>query len=256
MLEDKDIDVISIATPDHRHALMTTIVTAIGQGRNLYNNIKKSVVFLLACNLGEVIAVFITLLMGWSAPLIATQLLWINLVTDSFPAIALGMDPGNPDMMKGKPRNSAESFFANGSALQIILGGFLIGGLTIGAFWFGYYEHGFSPYDNTVPEAVVEYARSMAFIVLVLCQLFYSMAVRDRLKSIFSIGLFSNKYLTGAIALGMLLQLPVIGIPFMQRAFHLQMPDLEGWIIAFILGLIPLIFSEIFKLFKRHNFLR
>lgn len=230
-----------------------TIVTAIEQGRNIYNNIKKSVVFLLSCNLGEVIAVFITLLLGWSAPLIATQLLWINLVTDSFPAIALGMDPGNPDVMKEKPRDSTESFFANGSALQIIFGGTLIGGLTIAAFWFGYYEHGFSPNDNAVPETVVEYARTMAFLVLVLCQLFYSLAVRDRLKSIFSIGLFSNKYLTGAIALGMLLQLAVIGIPFMQRAFHLQMPDLKGWITAFILGLIPLVFNEIFKLFKRHN---
>jgi P-type Ca2+ transporter type 2C len=230
-----------------------TIVTAIEQGRNIYNNIKKSVVFLLSCNLGEVIAVFITLLLGWSAPLIATQLLWINLVTDSFPAIALGMDPGNPDVMKEKPRNSTESFFANGSALHIILGGILIGGLTIAAFWFGYYEHGFRPSDNAVPETVVEYARTMAFLVLVMCQLFYSLAVRDSIKSIFSIGLFSNKYLTGAIVLGMLLQLAVIGIPFMQRAFHLQMPDLKAWIMAIILGLIPLTFSEIFKLFKRHN---
>lgn len=226
-----------------------TIVTAIEQGRNIYNNIKKTVVFLLTCNLGEVVAIFVTLLVGWEAPLIATQLLWINLLTDSFPAVALGMEPGNPDVMKEKPRDAKESFFAGGAGMHIILGGFLIGMLTILAFWYGYYEHGSSPFDHDVPAITVEYARTMAFMVLVMCQLFYSLAVRNTRKSIFRIGIFSNKYLSGAILLGILLQLVVIGIPAMQRAFHLQMPDLHGWIIAISLGLVPLIFNEIFKIF-------
>jgi Ca2+-transporting ATPase len=198
-----------------------------------------------------VISVFFTLLIGWNAPLIATQLLWINLITDSFPAIALGMDPGNPDVMKEKPRNSKESFFAKGAALHIVLGGILIGMLTIVAFWFGYYEHGYSPYNGAVPESVVEYARTMAFMVLVMCQLFYSLAVRNSSKSIFQIGVFSNKYLTGAILLGVFLQLIVVEIPMMQRAFHLQMLDLHGWIIAISLGLVPLLVNEIFKIFIR-----
>lgn len=228
-----------------------TIVSAIEQGRNIYNNIKKSVLFLLACNLGEVITVFITLLIGWQAPLIATQLLWINLVTDSFPAIALGMDPGNPDVMNEKPRNSKESFFAGGAGLHIILGGILIGALTILAFWYGYYEHGYSPFDKSVPAFTLEYARTMAFLVLVVCQLFYALAARHSSKSIFSIGVFSNKYLTGAILLGLALQLLVVGVPFMQHAFHLQMPDLHGWIIAVSLGLLPLLSNEFFKIFIR-----
>ncbi len=228
-----------------------TIVTAIEQGRNIYNNIKKTVIFLLTCNLGEVIAIFVTLLVGWEAPLIATQLLWINLITDSFPAVALGMEPGNPDVMKEKPRNAKESFFAGGAGLHIIIGGFLIGMLTFLAFWYGYYEHGFSPFDHEVPANTVEYARTMAFMVLVLCQLFFSLAVRNTTKSIFRIGIFSNKYLSGAILLGVLLQLIVIGIPAMQRAFHLQMLDLQGWIIAISLGLVPLLLSEIFKIFIR-----
>ena len=88
----------------------TTIISAIEQGRNIYSNIKKSVIFLLTCNLGEVVAMFFTLLAGWAAPLIATQILWINLLTDSLPAIALGMDPGDPDIMKEKPRDPKESF--------------------------------------------------------------------------------------------------------------------------------------------------
>ena len=228
-----------------------TIVSAIGQGRNIYNNIKKSVVFLLACNLGEVVSVFVTLLIGWQAPLIATQLLWINLITDSFPAIALGMDPGSPDVMREKPRDSKESFFAGGAGLHIILGGFLIGILTIAAFWYGYYEHGYSPFDKSVPDDTLEYSRTMAFMVLVVGQLFYALAARHSSKSIFSIGIFSNKYLTGAIILGVALQLIVIGIPFMQRVFHLQMPDLRGWMIIVFLGLIPLFTNEVLKIFIR-----
>jgi len=235
-----------------------TIVSAIEQGRNIYNNIKKSVIFLLTCNLGEVIALFVTLLIGLEAPLIATQLLWINLITDSLPAIALGMDPGNPDVMKEKPRQAKESFFAGGAGLHVILGGILIGALTILAFWFGYYEHGFSPFDHSAPENTVEYARTMAFMVLVMCQLFYALALRNSTKSIFQIGVFSNKFLVGAIFLGVILQLLVVGIPAMQSAFHLQMPDLDGWIIAISLGLVPLLFNEIFKIFirvrlKRHR---
>jgi Ca2+-transporting ATPase len=233
-----------------------TIVSAIEQGRNIYNNIKKTVVFLLTCNLGEVVAIFVTLLIGWEAPLIATQLLWINLITDSFPAVALGMEPGSPDVMKEKPRNANESFFAGGAGMHIILGGFLIGVLTILAFWYGYFEHGYSPFDHSVPVDTVEYARTMAFMVLVICQLFYSLAVRNTTKSIFSIGVFSNRYLSGAILLGVLLQLVVIGIPVMQRAFHLQMLDLQGWIIAISLGLVPLMLNEIFKIFLRARKIR
>jgi Ca2+-transporting ATPase len=182
-----------------------TIVEAIERGRNIYNNIKKSVIFLLTCNLGEVVAMFVTLLIGWEVPLIATQLLWINLITDSLLAVALGMDPGAPDVMEEKPRNPKESFFAGGGILQAVGGGLLIGALTIFAFWCGYYEHGASPFDHTVKPDVVEHARTMAFMVLVSCQLFYSLTVRNSKKSILQIGIFSNKYLIGAIVLGLLL---------------------------------------------------
>ena len=228
-----------------------TIVSAIEQGRNIYNNIRKTVIFLITCNLGEVLTMFISLLIGWEAPLIATQLLWINLITDSFPAIALGMDPGSPDVMREKPRDAKESFFAGGAGIHVIVGGVLIGALSIIAFGFGYYEHGYSPFDHSAPVETVEYARTMAFLVLVSCQLFYSLAVRSRSRSIFRIGIFSNKYLVGAIVLGILLQLTVIGIPALQRAFHFQMPDLEAWIIAISLGLVPLLVNEIFKIFIR-----
>ncbi|WP_291857153.1 cation-translocating P-type ATPase, partial [Marinilabilia sp.] len=227
----------------------STIVSAIEQGRNIYNNIKKSVIFLISCNLGEVIAIFAALVIGWKAPLLATQLLWINLITDSLPAIALGMDPGTPDVMNDKPRPAKESFFARGAGRHVLLGGFLIGTLTIAAFFWGYYEHGYSPFDKQVPNNTLEYARTMAFMVLVVCQLFYSLALRNERKSIFKIGFFSNKYLVGAIVAGLALQLVVIGIPVIQSAFHLQMPDLKSWGIILALGLIPLGLNEFFKLF-------
>ncbi len=229
----------------------STIVSAIEQGRNIYNNIKKSVIFLISCNLGEVIAIFVALILGWKAPLIATQLLWINLITDSLPAIALGMDPGNPDVMKEKPRPAKESFFANGGGRHILLGGFLIGALTITGYYFGYFEKGYSPFDTQVPQSTIEYARTMAFMVLVVCQLFYSLALRNERKSIFSIGIFSNKYLVGAILAGLALQLFVVGIPVIKSAFHLQMPDLRAWGIIFALGLTPLVLNEVIKVFIR-----
>jgi Ca2+-transporting ATPase len=228
-----------------------TIVEAIEQGRNIYNNIKKSVVFLLTCNLGEVLAMFVTLLIGWEVPLIATQLLWINLITDSLPAVALGMDPGDPDVMKEKPRNPKEGFFAGGGVIHALGGGLLIGGLTIFAFWYGYYEHGASPFDHSVDPAIVEYARTMAFMVLVACQLFYSLAVRNSKKSIFQIGMFSNKYLIGAVVLGLLLQLLIVSIPSVREAFKLQMLDGKGWFVAILLGLVPLIVIELIKRFVR-----
>ncbi|HLO90349.1 MAG TPA: cation-translocating P-type ATPase [Lentimicrobium sp.] len=228
----------------------STIITAIEQGRNIYNNIRKAVLFLLTCNLGEVIAMFVTLLMGWQVPLLATQLLWINLLTDSLPAIALGMDKGDPDVMLEKPRNPKESFFGRGAGLHAILGGVVIGLLTIVAFWYGYYENGYSPFDK-VPEEVLSNARTLAFMVLVASQMFYGLAMRSQTKSIFTLGVFGNKYLIGAIVFGIVAQLLVVGIPFMQKAFGLEMPDMKGWIAAISLGLLPLFLNELYKLIKR-----
>jgi Ca2+-transporting ATPase len=229
----------------------STIISAIEHGRNIYSNIKKSILFLLTCNLGEVIAMFVSILIGLPAPLIATQILWINLLTDSLPAIALGMDPGDPDVMKEKPRAPEESFFVHGAGMRALAGGIFIGLLTMFAFCYGYYEHGYSPFDDFVPESILEYARTMAFMTVISCQLFYSLAFRNRIKSIFRIGVFSNKYLIGAVAFGLMLQLMVIGIPGMRDAFKLQILSVGGWISVALLGLAPLIFNEIGKIFLR-----
>lgn len=229
----------------------TTIVRAIEEGRNIYSNIKKSVIFLLSCNLGEIVSVFASVLFFWPVPLLPTQLLWINLITDTLPAIALGIDPGDKDVMKNKPRDPKESFFAHGAGVRAVVGGVLIGTLTLAAFYFGLREYGYSLGAQNIPENVLTYARTMAFVVLATSQLFYSLTMRNPSKSILQVGLFSNKYLVGAIIIGIILQIGVISVPFLASAFKVQQLSLGDWDLVMILSLIPLIVNEIIKIFMR-----
>jgi Ca2+-transporting ATPase len=229
----------------------STIVHAIEEGRNIYNNIKKSVVFLLSCNLGEVITILFSILMSWPVPLIATQILWVNLITDSLPAIALGVDPGDPDVMKQKPRNPKESFFGQGSGVRAVIGGLLIGLLTLAAFYYGLWEKDRQAGFRTVPENTLAYARTMAFVVLSTTQLFYSLSMRNHTKSIIKIGLFSNMFLIGSIVIGVLLQLTVITIPVLAKAFGVHSLSLKDLAVVTGLSLVPLIVNEIIKVFAR-----
>lgn len=231
----------------------STIIAAIEQGRNIYNNIKKSVVFLLACNVGEVITMLVAIGIGLPIPLVATQLLWINLLTDTLPAVALGMDPGDKDVMKEKPRPLNDNFFSHGAGRRIILAGILIGILTIVAFVSGYQLKGYSPFADNIPENVHDYARTLAFLTIIGCQLFYSFSFRHEYKSIFKIGFFSNKYLFGAVVVGLLLQLVVLYVPFMTEAFKLQAVGIKEWLGVFVLSIIPLLANEVVKVFTRRN---
>ncbi|NLB21710.1 MAG: HAD-IC family P-type ATPase, partial [Clostridium sp.] len=232
----------------------TTIVHAVEEGRNIYANIKKAVIFLLSCNLGEIIALFFAVLFGWPIPLLPTQILWVNLVTDTLPAISLGMDPGDPDAMKKKPRSTKESFFSNGAGIRAVIGGTLIGVLTLAAFVWGLMERGiaFSELTSVAadhPDLV--YARTMAFVVLAASQLFYSLSMRNPIKSIFQIGLFSNKYLAGSIVVGILLQLLLIEVPFLANAFRVTSLPANDWLIVIGFSLIPLAVNELIKAVHR-----
>lgn len=229
----------------------TTIVHAIEEGRNIYNNIRKAVVFLLSCNLGETIAIMAAVLFSWPIPLLPTQILWINLVTDSLPAIALGVDPGDPDIMKMKPRDPKESFFAGGTGSRAVIGGLLIGIITLVAFYLGLKEAGYTLTSPNIPEDALSYARTMAFVVLAASQLFYSLSMRSANKMIFEIGVFTNPYLIGSIILGLLLQLAVISIPVLAGAFKLQMLSAESWVLVLGLALVPEFANELIKLVKR-----
>ncbi|MGZ7444071.1 cation-translocating P-type ATPase [Paenibacillus sp. TH7-28] len=229
----------------------TTIVHAIREGRNIYANIRKTVTFLLACNFGEVVAILASIVFFWPLPLLATQLLWVNLVTDTLPAIALGVDPGEEDVMKRKPRDPKESFFAGAAAVRAVIGGMLIGALTLVAFYVGLREYGYGLRSENIPADVMTYARTMAFVVLAASQLFYSFSKRSATKSIFTVGLFSNKLLVWAVLAGLFLQFVSITVPFLAAAFQVQNLSLGDWAVVVGLALIPLLLSEVIKVFIR-----
>ncbi|MGH4052404.1 MAG: cation-translocating P-type ATPase [Clostridium sp.] len=235
----------------------STIVSAIREGRNIFTNIKKTVVFLISCNVGEIIALFLAILLGWDSPLRPIHILWVNLITDTLPALALGVDPGDPDVMKYKPRNPNDSLF-KGAGLGLLLNGLLIGVLTLAAFVIGakYYNGDasiFPLFPKDINADALEHAQTMAFVVLSVSQLVHSLNMRNDKKSIFQIGLFSNKYLIAAIVFGVVLQDSIISIPFLANAFSVHDLNLADWIIVTALSLIPLLLNEITKIFKRNS---
>ena len=230
----------------------TTIVHAIEEGRNIYNNIKKTIMFLLSCNLGEVLCVFFATVFGWAMPLVPTQLLWVNLITDTLPAISLGMDPGDKAVMNRKPRDPKESFFAEGAGMRAIVGGVLIGVLTLVAFYLGIIHSG----DVPIKEAkdgteIVTYGRTMAFIVLTFSQLFYSLSMRNSKKTIFEVGFFGNMFLIVSIIISIILQVLLISIPPIAEMFKVTALDPSHWGMVIGLSLIPFAINEIIKVVTR-----
>ena len=177
-----------------------TIVEAVKQGRNIYDNIRKAIHFLISTNIGEIVTIFMGLILGFESPLLAIQLLWINLVTDSLPAIAIGLEPPDKDIMNRRPREAKKSIFADGLWGKIFVEGTMLGMLTLLAFSIGNNLYG------------VEVGRSMAFVALGMLELVHSFNIKSD-ESIFKVGLFENKYLIGAFVLGTLLQVSVIMIP-------------------------------------------
>jgi len=211
-----------------------TIVEAVKQGRNIFENIKKAVHFLLATNIGEIVTIFIGLLLGIKSPLLAIQLLWVNLVTDSLPAIALGLEPPEKDIMNKKPRDSKKSLFADGLWGKIFTEGIMLGMLTLLSFSIG--SHLYS----------VEVGRTMAFVSLGILELVHSFNIRSE-ESIFKMGLFKNKYLIGAFALGTLLQVLVVVIPSFAEIFKLVPLAEEQWLYTVGISIIPIAVMEIQK---------
>ena len=215
-----------------------TIVEAVKQGRNIFDNIKKAVHFLIATNIGEIVTIFLGLLLGLKSPLLAIQLLWINLVTDSLPAIALGLENPKVDIMDKKPRDSKKGIFADGLWQRIITEGTMLGILTLVAFSVGNYLYN------------IEVGRTMAFVSLGLLELVHSFNIKSE-ESIFKVGLFENKYLLGAFILGALLQIVVVVIPSVAEVFKLVPLTQVQWMYTFGISILPLIIMEIQKAFNK-----
>ncbi len=233
----------------------SSIVKAVEEGRNIYRNIKKAIIFLLSCNFGEIITLFLAILLGWAAPLRPIHILWVNLVTDTFPALSLGIDPEDPDIMNEKPRSSTESLF-KGSISFLIFNGALIGIITLAAFITGAKIYTgetdlFPLFPKDINEDALGHAQTMAFVVLSFSQLVHSFNLRSEKKSIFTVGLFTNKYLAFSLLIGVILQTAIISIPPVAKVFGVHALNGKDWIFVLLLSIVPLAVNEVIKLFKK-----
>lgn len=234
----------------------STITAAVEEGRNIYKNIKKSILFLLSCNLGEIVTLFIGILMGWPAPLTAIHILWVNLITDTLPAIALGVDPEDPDVMKEKPRSASERIFVKDDVSFMILNGSLIGILTLFAFMEGLkiYTESTSLFTmnlQAVNSEALIHAQTLAFLTLSVSQLFHAFNLRTSRKSIFQAGIFKNRYLIGAVGVGLVLQIALVYVPVFSDWFHLRPLVWQEWLFVIGLSMIPVAVNEFVKAMKR-----
>lgn len=218
-----------------------TIVEAVKYGRTIFNNIRKAIHFLIATNVGEIVTIFLGLLVGMKSPLLAIQLLWINLITDSLPAIALGLENPDKNIMSEKPRNSKKSIFADGLWGRIVVEGSMIGILNLLAFTIGK-----SLYS-------LEVGRTMAFVSLGLLELVHSFNIRTD-ESIFKTGLFQNKFLVLAFLGGAFLQTIVVVVPQFAEVFKLTMLSGRQWLYTVGISLLPVVLMEIQKLSNEFKF--
>ncbi len=209
-----------------------TIVSAVQEGRGIYENIRKSIHFLLSCNIGEIITIFLAILFRMPSPLAAVQLLWVNLITDSLPAIALGVEPPEKDVMERPPTPPNASMFAGGLLAQIVIEGIMIGTLTLTAYILGTHYVG--------------NASTMAFAVLSFSQLFHAFNMRSR-HSLFTVGWFSNRKMVLSFLVCAVLQLLVITHPLLQEVFGVAALNPVQWLIVVSCSIAPVFFVELQK---------
>jgi Ca2+-transporting ATPase len=250
-----------------------SIVAAVEQGRIIYSNIRKFVFFLLSSNVAEIMIIFLATLAGLPTPLTAIQLLWLNLITDGAPALALAMEKGDPDVMQRPPRPKEEPIVNNSMRLGIIVQTIAQTGAVLGALLVGLYipmtalgmipaganpflfilQFDFGALAEATFEEVVRTGETMAFVTLSLCELFRAYTVRSERASLFRIGVFSNRYMQYAVGLSLGLLLLVVNLPFLQPIFNTHFLTLEEWGIVVGLALIPAIAEEITKWFLRRR---
>jgi Ca2+-transporting ATPase len=214
-----------------------SIVAAVKEGRGIYDNILKFVHYLLSCNIGEILVMFLASLAGLPVPLFPIQILWVNLVTDGLPALALGMDTTDPDVMKRPPRSSGKPVVNARTGIIMLAQGFFIAMCALGAFLLVYKVEG-----GGLPRA-----RTAAFIVLSCSQLFHAFNCRSSTQSIFKLGVFSNIKLVYAVALSFLLQFAAVSIPFLQKVFKAEPLSVAEWLIVLAISSFPLWAMEIVK---------
>ncbi|MBP6210032.1 MAG: cation-translocating P-type ATPase [Anaerolineales bacterium] len=243
-----------------------SIVAAVEQGRIIYSNIRKFVFFLLSSNVAEIMIIFLATLAGLPAPLTAIQLLWLNLITDGAPALALAMEKGDPDIMDQQPRAKSEPIVNRSMGVGIIVQTIMQTSAVLGAFITGLAWH--LETGAVIPAGAnalsyvlshdwrgidVQSAETMAFVTLSLAELIRAYTVRSERASIFKIGIFSNKYMQYAVGLSIVLLLLVCAVPFLQPIFNTHFLTGREWAVVIGLSLMPAVAEEITKFFLRRS---
>src|SRR5215216_1107122 len=241
-----------------------SIVSAVEQGRIIYSNIRKFVFFLLSSNVAEIMIIFLATLAGLPAPLTAIQLLWLNLITDGAPALALAVEKGDPDIMQQKPRAKSEPIVNRSMTLGLIIQTIaqtvaVLTAFALGLIW--HLEAGAHAIGNPITYLLqhnwqgvdVQSAETMAFVTLSLCELFRAYTVRSERASIFQIGVFSNRFMQYAVGLSIALLLLVCSVPFLQPIFNTHFLSLREWAIVVGLALIPATAEELTKFYLRRS---
>ncbi len=220
-----------------------TVVSAVREGRGVYQNIRRAVHFLLSCNVGELFTVFLSILLSFPSPLSAIQLLWVNLTTDSLPAIALGLEKTHESVMKNRPNPKRSPLFSAGETVRMLMEGLLIGGLAVTAFAVGKAGGGFQK------------GRTMCFFVLAVSQLFHSFNMRCEC-SVFSKRKKKNPYLPIAFAVCLSMMLFVVLVPAARELFGVSALEKTDFCICFFLSAVPLAACEIYKFFTQKTSFR
>lgn len=215
----------------------STIVTSVEEGRRIYDNVLKAIQFLISTNIGEVLVLFVAVLFNWATPLLPIHILWINLVTDSLPALALSVDPAEPDIMRRRPIDPRRGIMTGSFLVRILLQGLMVAVLSLIAYRVGI---GYS----------VDIARTMTFAVVAFTQIVMVFSIRAGYHSAFR-GIFNNKYLIGAFLIVSAMMWVVLEVPALKHIFHVSDLNSTQWIWVLALSAMPIVITEIVKMFIR-----
>jgi Ca2+-transporting ATPase len=218
-----------------------SIVAAVEEGRGIYDNIRKVIQFLLSCNVSEITLMLVAILLNWPLPLVALQILWMNLVTDSFPALALNIEPKEPDLMSRKPRDPKEKAITRDMVISILISAVIITMGSLFMFWY------------SLPRGLT-HARTMALTTMIMFQMWTAIACRSTTHTMSEIGWFSNPKLLGAIALSIVLMLPIIYLPQAQAVFETTALGLVEWFEIIVISVLGLVVIEVWEWVNRRYF--
>jgi len=218
-----------------------SIAAAVEEGRGIFDNIRKTIHFLLSCNVGELLVMLFATLIGLPLPLLPIHILWMNLVTDGFPALALAVDPKSPDLMKQPPRRPEARLLDSGRLVTIGVQGFMLGAISLGAFAYSLYGL----------DQEVEQARTVAFTVMVVAQLVHAFNCRSERLSQFQLGVGTNRALVWAVLLSLVVQVAVLTVPAVAPIFKVAQLPIEDWALMGGMGLLPFFIMELIKVLRR-----